>query len=48
MGYSDLLIEHTVLNRVMDIQNLANKDQEHLFAMIDAFLRDAKTRKAYS
>ncbi|MFK7900274.1 MAG: helix-turn-helix domain-containing protein [Cyclobacteriaceae bacterium] len=48
VGHSDLLIEHATLDKIMDIQNLTEKDQEHLFAMIDAFLRDAKTRKAYA
>jgi len=48
VGLSEALIERDVLKRVVDIQNLSDKDQEHLFAMIDAFLRDAKTRQAYS
>ena len=48
VGNSDLLLEHNILDRVLNIQKLSNKDQEHLFAMMDAFIRDAKTRKAYS
>jgi len=48
VGLSEALIARDVLKRVVDIQNLSDKDQEHLFAMIDAFLRDAKTRQAYS
>ena len=47
VGHSDLLLEHNVLDRVLNIQKLSNKDQEHLFAMMDAFIRDAKTRQAY-
>lgn len=48
VGHSDLLLEHSVLDRIIDIQKLSNKDQEHLFAMMDAYLRDAKARVAYS
>lgn len=48
VGHSDLMLENKVLDRVLDIQKLSDKDQEHLFAMMDAYLRDAKTRAAYS
>lgn len=48
VGHSDLLLEHNVLERILNIQKLSDKDQEHLFAMIDAFIRDAKTRQAYA
>jgi transcriptional regulator with XRE-family HTH domain len=48
VGHSDLLLEHSVLDRIIDIQRLSNKDQEHLFAMMDAYLRDAKARVTYS
>jgi len=48
VGHTDLLIEHSVLDRVMNIQRLSDKDQEHLFAMVDAYLRDSKARAAYS
>jgi len=48
VGHSDQMIEHSILNRIMDIQKLSEKDQEHLFAMVDAYLRDAKARLAYS
>lgn len=47
VGHSDLMLENKVLDRVLDIQKLSEKDQEHLFAMMDAYLRDAKTRLAY-
>lgn len=48
VGHSDLLLEHSVLDRILDIQKLSDKDQEHLFAMKDAYLRDAKARVAYA
>jgi len=31
-----------------DIEHLAEDDKKTLFSMMDAFLRDAKTRKAYA
>ncbi len=48
VGNTDRLLNKTILNRIVDVQKLPDKDQEHLFVMIDAFLRDAKTRQAYA
>lgn len=48
VGHTDLLLNKAMLNRIMEVQKLSAKDQEHLFVMMDAFLRDAKTRKAYA
>ena len=48
VGRSDLMLENKVLDRVLDIQKLSDKDREHLFAMMDAYLGDAKARVAYS
>ena len=36
------------LKRLQDIQILGEDDKKHLFALMDAFLRDFKTRQAYS
>ena len=36
------------VRRIRDIEVLSEDDKKHLFAMMDAFLRDAKTRAAYS
>lgn len=47
-GHSDLELDKAVLNRMVDIQNLGEEDKKTLFALVDAFLRDAKARKAYS
>jgi transcriptional regulator with XRE-family HTH domain len=35
------------IQRLMDIETLKDADKGHLFALIDAYLRDAKTRLAY-
>ncbi|MFL0095019.1 helix-turn-helix domain-containing protein [Tenacibaculum maritimum] len=35
-------------DRLQDFELLSEEDKSHLFALLDAFLRDAKTKKAYS
>lgn len=47
-GLSDQLLEKVMIARIVEIQQLNKDDQDHLFIMVDAFLRDAKTRKAYA
>ncbi len=52
----DYLVDDTALatfdkksvQRFQAIEELNEPDKAHLFAIVDAFLRDAKTRKAYS
>lgn len=48
VGNSDEVIDKSALKRVLKIQKLNTKDKSHVFAMIDAFLRDAITRQAYA
>ena len=47
VGNSDLQLDQVVIKRIEDIQKLKEEDKKHLFFMMDAFLRDAKTRQAY-
>lgn len=47
-GNTDLLLEKTILKRITDIQRLALNDKNTVFALLDAFLRDTKTKQAYS
>ena len=47
VGYTDLKIDSEVLERIIKIQKLNNKDKEHIITTIDALLRDANTRQAY-
>ena len=35
------------MKRLKDMQVLGDEDKKHLFALMDAFLRDFKTRQAY-
>ena len=48
VGFSEQLIDKEMLSRISDIQNLTDNDRKHLFAMMDAFLRDAKARATYA
>jgi transcriptional regulator with XRE-family HTH domain len=49
IGKSDNYIkDQHMLKRINDILNLDPKDKEHIIFAIDAMLRDAKTRQAYS
>ena len=47
VGKDDLLIDSELLNKVLMIQKLPEKDKEHILFALDAMLRDAKARVAY-
>jgi hypothetical protein len=34
--------------RLQDIQSLNDQDKAHIFELLDVFLRDRKTKKAYA
>jgi transcriptional regulator with XRE-family HTH domain len=48
VGNSDLILDNTLISRVQNIQQLDNENKNHLFALMDAFLRDFKAKKAYA
>ena len=37
-----------IIKRIQDIQLLTTEDKSHHFALMDAFLRDAKAKQAYA
>jgi transcriptional regulator with XRE-family HTH domain len=41
-------LDKKTVKRMQDIESLKDDDKNHLFAIVDAFLRDATTRKAYA
>lgn len=47
VGKTTVLIEAKNIQRLEDIQKLNDQDKNHIFELIDAFLRDRKTKKAY-
>lgn len=48
VGKSSIELDTPTIKRLQDMQKLNVEDKNHVFAMMDAFLRDAKTKKAYS
>lgn len=47
VGSTDLLLDKNILKRIQEIQQLDSENKNHLFALMDAFLRDYKTKQAY-
>jgi hypothetical protein len=43
-----VLLDSKILNRIIEIQKLSADEQKTVFSLLDAFLRDTKTRKAYA
>lgn len=41
-------LDKDIIKRINDIQLLDEDDKGHLYALMDAFLRDSKARKAYA
>ena len=48
VGKTDVLIDSKILNRIIEIQRLSPEEQKTVFSLMDAYLRDTKTRKAYA
>jgi len=48
VGNTDLELDTETLKRVEDISKLSNEDKNHIYILLDALIRDFKTKKAYS
>lgn len=48
VGKTDVLLDSKILNRITEIQKLNAEEQKTVFSLLDAYLRDTKTRKAYA
>lgn len=48
IGDTDLLLEKNVVKRIQDVQRLDTEEKEHVFALMDVFLRDPIAKKIYS
>jgi len=48
VGNSDIEVNTDMLNRVLELQSLSEEDKNTALKLLDAFLRDANTKKAYS
>ncbi len=47
-GLTDNQVDAATLNKVLEIQALAEADRRHIMITVDALLRDAKARRAYA
>lgn len=47
VGNSDIEVNANMLNRVIQLQTLSDDDKDTALKLLDAFLRDAKTKQAY-
>lgn len=45
---NQLLKNPKILQRLQDIQKLSDNEQEHIFIILDALIRDFKNKKAYA
>lgn len=48
VGNTDLVLDNDIIKRITDIQKLNDIDKNDALKLIDMFLRDTKTRKAYA
>ncbi len=42
VGSTDILLEKSIVNRVLDIQKLKENDKQDVFALLDAFIKQTK------
>jgi len=42
VGSTDTLLEKNIVNRILDIQKLKENEKQHVFALLDAFLKQTK------
>ena len=42
VGATDILLEKSIVNRILDIQKLKENDKQHVFALLDTFIKQAK------
>jgi len=42
VGVTDILLDKNIVNRVLDIQKLNEEDKKHVFALLDAFIKQRK------
>ncbi|HEX9601409.1 MAG TPA: helix-turn-helix transcriptional regulator [Mariniflexile sp.] len=42
VGSTDVLLEKSIVARVLDIQKLKEDEKQHVFALLDAFIKQTK------
>ncbi len=48
VGNTDLELDTETLKRVEDISKLSNDNKKHIYILLDALIRDFKTKEAYA
>lgn len=48
VGNSDLKFDKETINRIVGLQSLDADEKNTIFRIVDAFIRDTKTQKAYA
>ncbi|WP_228440903.1 hypothetical protein [Chryseobacterium phosphatilyticum] len=42
VGSTDILLDKNIVSKILDIQKLKENDRQHVFALLDAFLKQIK------
>ena len=45
VGNTDVLLERGIVSRILDIQRLKETDRNHVFALLDAFIKQTKLKE---
>lgn len=45
VGATDILLDKSIVNKILDIQKLKDTDKKHVFALLDAFIKQTKLRE---
>ena len=48
VGKTDVELDHDTLKRLSEVSSLPEEDKKQVFMVIDALVRDFKTKRAYS
>lgn len=47
VGNTDYELDKATLKRILEISKFSDKDKEHIFVMIDAYIRDTKAKQSF-
>ncbi len=45
VGAMDVLMDKNIVNKILDIQKLKESDRKHVFALLDAFIKQTKLKE---
>lgn len=48
VGNSELELDKDIINRVVEIQQLPDKDKDHILYTLDSLLQNVRTKKAFT